>query len=568
MGDMLLLTLRRLRGPLIALIFGYGISVLGLVLVPGPVEAGQVTHLNFFHAFYVISYTATTIGFGEIPYAFSDAQRAWLTFSIYLSVTSWAYTLGSIFTLAKDTAFRTALTNSRFTRRVSLLHEPFYIIAGYGQSGNALAHAFDDLNLRTVIIEVLPERAGRADIEDYLHPPIFVAADARWPSILRDAGVGNPYCKAVIVLVGDDEVAQTIAIGASVLHPEQRVIARVHDPLARGNLEDFPNITVIDPFVAFAVNVELNLSAPSVLWVEEWLSSAPGDACPRPASTPIGHWVIFGFGRFGRAIAQALERSGCTWTAVDSDVALATDEHVRFTNNSEQSLLEIGIEKAVGFVACTDRDAINLALVSRARKLKPELSILIRQNHILDRSLIEAARADLTFVKSEVIVHECLQLLVSPLLNRFLMLVREQGKHVAEELIVRLLTELDERVPYLLAFDCLPEHPGLHEILTNPGEQPLRVADLLIDPLRPPDPLRAVPLLLCRNDENYMLPPPETVLQSGDQILFAGARNVEFLQRRFQLDPSPIDFVRTGIEPPRSWVFRKLAQRRAGKLKI
>ena len=47
-------------------------------------------------------------------------------------------------------------------------------------------------------------------------------------------------------------------------------------------------------------------------------------------------------------------------------------------------------------------------------------------------------------------------------------------------------------------------------------------------------------------------------LASGDRILFAGQRGVEILQKRFQLEPSPLIYVRTGIEPPRSWLFRKL----------
>ena len=94
MGDILLLALRRLRAPLIGLILAYAISVLGLALIPGVDAAGQPSEMSFFHAFYVISYTATTIGFGEIPYAFTDAQRGWVTVSLYLSVICWAYTPG------------------------------------------------------------------------------------------------------------------------------------------------------------------------------------------------------------------------------------------------------------------------------------------------------------------------------------------------------------------------------------------------------------------------------------------------------------------------------------------
>ena len=37
--------------------------------------------MGFFDAFYFMSYTATTIGFGELPQAFNDAQRMWVTLS-------------------------------------------------------------------------------------------------------------------------------------------------------------------------------------------------------------------------------------------------------------------------------------------------------------------------------------------------------------------------------------------------------------------------------------------------------------------------------------------------------
>ncbi|MFT3734272.1 MAG: NAD-binding protein [Rhodocyclaceae bacterium] len=562
MGDILLLALRRLRTPLIALISAYAISVLGLTLMPGVDIGGKPADLGFFHAFYIVSYTATTIGFGELPFAFTDAQRAWVTFTIYLSVTCWAYALGSIFALAQDAGFRAAMARSRFTAAVRSLDEPFYVIAGYGQSGVALAHALDGLGFRTVVIELRAERVVGIDVEDYQNPPLALTADARWPEVLRDAGVTHKDCRALIVLVGNDEMAQAIAIGASVLQPDREVIARVHDRLAHSNLDSFPHIRVVDPFATFATNLGLSLAAPSVLWAEEWLTSAPGSGCPKCVSVPQGHWLIFGYGRFGHAVGQALECAGSSWTAIDSNMRLADEPHLQHSDNSEKSLREAGIEHAVGVVACTDRDAINLALVSRARRARPDLCVLIRQNHVADRSLIEASRADLIFVKSEVMVRECLQLLISPLLNRFLMQVREQGKVMAERLIVRLLTELDERVPNVWVFECDPVHPGLREILEHPGEAPLRLDELMIDPMDPSNRLRAVPLLLERNDQLDLLPDANTVLQAGDRVLFAGAIGVETRQRRFLLDPSPLGFVRTGVEPPRSWLFRWLAQRR------
>ena len=67
-GAAMWLLLLELRAPLITLIVAYAISVLGLVLIPGLTPAGSAYHLSFLDAFYLVSFTATTIGFGEIPY--------------------------------------------------------------------------------------------------------------------------------------------------------------------------------------------------------------------------------------------------------------------------------------------------------------------------------------------------------------------------------------------------------------------------------------------------------------------------------------------------------------------
>src|SRR5215207_6708569 len=93
------LVMRRMRAPLITLIVIFFISVIGLTLIPGVGPDGQPARLSLFDSFYFMSYTATTIGFGELPWPFTAGQRLWVTFSIYLSVVGWAYAIGSLLTL-------------------------------------------------------------------------------------------------------------------------------------------------------------------------------------------------------------------------------------------------------------------------------------------------------------------------------------------------------------------------------------------------------------------------------------------------------------------------------------
>ena len=80
------LILRRMRAPLITLILVFTVSVVGLSLVPGQDAEGDPARMSVVDAFYFMNYTATTVGFGELPNEFTCAQRLWVTGSIYLAV--------------------------------------------------------------------------------------------------------------------------------------------------------------------------------------------------------------------------------------------------------------------------------------------------------------------------------------------------------------------------------------------------------------------------------------------------------------------------------------------------
>ena len=228
MSDVLFLILRRLRAPLIVVIVVYAISLGGLALIPGQDADGNPVRMSIFHAFYVMSYTATTIGFGELPHPFTDAQRLWVIFAIYLSVVGWAYTLGSVVALANDAPFRRMLARGHFNWRVRGIAEPFYILCGYGQSGSRLARAIDRLGNRLVIVEPNVERSARIAIQDYGAPPLTLAADARLADVLDNCGIRKPECLGLIALAGEDGINQAIAIGARVLSPSIPIIARAN----------------------------------------------------------------------------------------------------------------------------------------------------------------------------------------------------------------------------------------------------------------------------------------------------------------------------------------------------
>lgn len=566
MSDVLFIILRALRAPLIVLISVYGISVAGLALIPGADAEGRPgPPMSIFHAFYVMSYTATTIGFGEIPQPFTDTQRLWVTFSIYLSVVGWAYTLGSVFTLVNDRTFRGLLSRGLFIWRVKRIGEPFYILCGYGESGARLARAMDRLGRRLVIIEARQERAALIAVQDYAIPPLVLNEDARLPDALEDAGIRSGDCVGLIAVAGADDINQAIGIGARVLNPSIRIVTRAMSHVAKVNLESFGGVEVINPFETFAENLGIALRAPEVLRIEEWLTSSPGSPCPHSVVPPRGRWVLVGYGRFGHTIAGVLDREGIEWRAYDPAIIEAGERRLLHGEYTENLLHEAGIDDAVAIVAGTDNDAVNLGVSTLARRVRPDIFVVIRQNSVRDRALVKAARANFEFVQAELMVHECLQLLRTPMLARFIARLRESGDDAAAAAIERVRLETGEGAPQAWVFRCDIMQPGMFTAFLARGGEPFYIRHLVTDPTNPEERLPISALMLERQGTRELLPAPETALKPGDTILFVGDESSHRLQRRYLTEPGTVTWVCSGTEPPRGFVFRWLEQRRRAR---
>ena len=64
-----------MRRPFLIILITYSISILGLTFIEGVDSNGNPYYMTIFDAFYFISYTATTIGFGDTPYAFTYSKK-------------------------------------------------------------------------------------------------------------------------------------------------------------------------------------------------------------------------------------------------------------------------------------------------------------------------------------------------------------------------------------------------------------------------------------------------------------------------------------------------------------
>ncbi len=150
-GRVTFIVLRTMRTPILAVVGIYAASMVGWVMIPAVDVEGQPQHMSFFHAFYFLTYTATTTGFGELPYAFSEAQRMWGIVSLYASVVAWLYALGAIIGLIQNRHFQLALAERRFEKLVRTMTEPFVILCGFGSTGSLLARGLSDAGVTAAI---------------------------------------------------------------------------------------------------------------------------------------------------------------------------------------------------------------------------------------------------------------------------------------------------------------------------------------------------------------------------------------------------------------------------------
>lgn len=551
------LVLRRMRAPIIGLIVIYAISVFGLTLVPGIGADGQAAPpLSFFHAFYFISYTATTIGFGEIPNAFSDGQRMWVIVCIYLSVVGWSYAVITLIGLLQDKGFQNTLTTGRFVRRVRRLKAPFYLVCGCGETGNLICHNFDRLGQAFVVIEKDELRVEELDLQDFKTDTPALAADASLPDNLLLAGLQHPKCRGVLAVTNDEQANLTIAIAVRLLAPKLPIIARARSPSVAANMASFGTEHIINPFERFAEHLALAVAAPERFRLIELLTSLPESPIPEPHRPPHGHWILCGYGRFGHALAQRLQAAGITLTIIDP-TAVGEDQRIAGDGTEAQTLQQAGIAGASGIIAGSDNDVNNLSIAVTATALKPDLFVVARQNQAANSALFQAYGAEFAMVPSHIVAHECIAILTTPLLARFLGQLQGCDETWCHRLVDRLQTLNDGLTPSVWAIRLnASEAPAARQALMR--GRAFSMTEILRDGSDRTQALAAVPLLVERNDRIHLLPDGDFQLSAGDHVLFASSLLVLSKLKLTLQYANELDYVLDGKSNSGSWLWEKL----------
>jgi len=453
--------IHRMRIPILVIITTFAISIVGLTLIPGRDAEGNVYYMTFFDAFYFVSYMATTIGFGEIPYEFTYPQRLWVNFTIFLTVIGWFYGIGSLVALVQDKKLARELAIARFRAKVKKIAEPFIIILGFNNVTRMIINRLHEHEgIRIVVVDKDEEKIEQIELENYIPEVPAISADTLKPATLKLAGIHHKNCKAVVVLFEDDIKNAKIALMSKLLNKKVDVIVK---STTKENTEHLRNIGIRhieDPFQIISDRLYFEIVAPYIWLLEMWVFSGHVLRIRKREFLPRGKYIICGYGRMGHALAKALERAGIEYVSIDiksSDYKKKKQSAIYGDAEDIQILLKAGIKEASCIIAATKDDMINLTILYTAKKLNPNIYTIARENSLEDISIFKSARIDKVYILEEILATYTYNFIAKPLANKFVRMIHKKDNLWAMQLVGRLSATIGKK-PLLFEITLDEEH--------------------------------------------------------------------------------------------------------------
>ncbi len=518
---------RRMRTPLIVLIATMAISILGMVLIPGVDSNGKPYHMNFFDAVYFVTYMASTIGFGEIPYEFTYAQRMWVLFSIFIAVIGWFYAIGALVTLVQDKQLLAEINLAKFKRKIKDLKEPFIIILGYNNITKTLINQLNG-NKRIVVIDKSQEKIEALELENFIPEVYALSANIDNPEILKLAGIKKRNCKALIVLFNNDFKNTKIALLARLLNERIDLVIKSTTKAQSEHLRNLGIKSIIDPFELIGNRFYLALDAPA-LWLLEMMFYKHPLKVENIEVLPRGRYIICGYGRMGQALGKALERANLPFSYIDlkSNQYKKDKQSALFGDKQDYKLLEeAGVKEAVAIVAATKDDLINLTILLTAKKLNPNIYTIARENSLEDITIFQSAKIDRNYIL-EAITSEYVQLIIhTPLARVFLEEVYRQSEEWGERVVHMLKQKVGDEVTIFEIKVSKNETFALYQYLKEGGKVTLKdISKSLED--RNKDAKIAFLLVENRKKQVNFLPTSDYEVKVSDKFLIAATKEAK-----------------------------------------
>lgn len=145
------------------------------------------------------------------------------------------------------------------------------------------------------------------------------------------------------------------------------------------------------------------------------------------------HYIICGFGRVGRRVAEEFRHEGAPFVVLDfsSEAKEAAGEEgvlfIEGNGTDDDDLRSTGIERARGLVAASDDDADNLYIALSARSANPSLLIVARASNEDAAKKLRLAGADRIVQPYQAAGRSMANLLLRPQVTAFVDVVTSAG---------------------------------------------------------------------------------------------------------------------------------------------
>lgn len=548
----LFIVLHRMRQPFLVIIITYTIAIIGLLIIDGVDDQGNIYKMSIFDAFYFVTYTATTIGFGESPYEFTYAQKLWVTFSIYLTVLGWFYGIGTLITLLQDKLFLREIEKAKFKRQIKSIREKFIIVLGYNQVTSEIINRSREQGIRTVVIEKDELKANDLILESFTPTVPVLVTDSFNVTALEEAGLKSFYCRGLVSIFEDDSLNLRIALTSKLINPYVKLAVKSTTPNHTENLKDLDVEIIANPFSIISTEINMALTSPSLLKLEKWIYKID-DLNTNLPSFPQGKYIICGYGRMGEHIHTQLKENGIQAEFIETNrtkvESFHANEfmHITYGNADDKDmLLSVGIEDAVAIISSTNDDTTNLSILATAKKLNPDIMTIARENEMDDLSIFESAKIDHIFMPSRILINKITNALISPLSDDFIRLLYTKNDEWAALLIKDLIQNIDVN-PLLYELKISKKYaPEVFNALKEKKEVKLDIFSTSLYNKEQDN--NVIALLLKRDDEFILLPSADTILEEDDEILFACDENAKNDIEYISLNVYEFHYAYTGEE--------------------
>jgi len=223
------------------------------------------------------------------------------------------------------------------------------------------------------------------------------------------------------------------------------------------------------------------------------------------------HFIICGFGRVGRGAAAELQHAGVPFVVVDISperserAMLAGILSVVADSTRDDTLRQVGVDRARGLVAALSTDADNLFVLLSAKGLNPKIYVATRAAEEGAEEKMRRAGADAVFAPYALTGHRLAQSLLRPHVVQFLdfttktigldVVIEQVRVSEHSEVVSRTIQDMQIRRATGLIVMAVRKREG--EMLFNPpAETPIQGGDYLIVMGRPEN-LRSLEALLA-----------------------------------------------------------------------